>query len=225
MRRANGSPALQGVLFDMDGTLCDTEPLWMAAESAIATEFGADWSAEDAMSLVGSDLLDAGAAMVARMRLPLHPHQVVARMVAHVADEVCRLGPSWMPGATELVAECNERGIPVGMATMSYRVIADGVVAAMPVGRFDAVVTGDQVANGKPAPDAYLRAAELLAVDPAGCVAIEDSPSGAASAEAAGCLVLVVPNHVDVPITAQRRHTRSLHGVTVDDLTRALTER
>ncbi|MGH3507459.1 MAG: HAD family hydrolase [Nocardioidaceae bacterium] len=216
---------LQGVLFDMDGTLCDTEPLWAAAEASIAAEFDAAWTDEDGMSLVGFDLLHAGAVMVERMGLPLSPEQVVARMVSHVAAGVRRLGTSWMPGATDLVTECNERGIPVGLATMSYRVIAESVVAAMPTGRFDAVVTGDQVANGKPAPDAYLRAAELLDVEPAACVAIEDSPSGAASAEAAGCLVLVVPNHVDVPLTSRRRHSPSLQEVTLDDLARVLTER
>lgn len=216
---------LQGVLFDMDGTLCDTEPLWIAAETALAREFGAEWTIDDGMRLVGFDLLEAGAYMVSRLGLPLTPEEVVARMVGHVADGVRRTGISWMPGATELVAACNDRGLPVGLATMSYRPIADAVVAGMPRGAFDAVVTGDEVAQGKPAPDAYLRAAELLGIEPGACVAIEDSPSGAAAAEAAGCMVVVVPNLVDVPLGPRRAHLSSLRGVTVDDLARTLTQR
>jgi HAD superfamily hydrolase (TIGR01509 family) len=216
---------LQGVLFDMDGTLCDTEPLWVAAELSIAAEHRATWTVEDGMSLVGSDLLDAGAFMVQRMDLPLTAEEVVDRMVAHVADGVPREGATWMPGATELVAECNERGIPVGLATMSYRVIAQAVVGSMPRGRFDAVVTGDEVVRGKPAPDVYVEAARRLGVQPTRCVAIEDSPTGAAAAEAAGCLVLVVQNHVTVPLTPQRCEARSLMLVGVDALGRLLARR
>ena len=108
----------------------------------------------------------------------------------------------------------------MALVTMSYIEIAGPIAAVLP---FDAVVTGDSVTHGKPHPEPYLRAAALLGVDPGECVAIEDSGTGAASANAAGCHVLVVPNYVNVADAPRRTHLSTLAGVTPDDL-RALNQ-
>ncbi len=209
---------LQAVLFDMDGTLCDTEPAWMAAEFALAARYDAPWTREDGLRLVGNDLRDSGRYIVARMRLPISPEEVLAELVPAVIATVRSEGARWRPGAVELLAKCNSAGVPTALVTMSYADLAEAVLKALPAGRFDAVVTGETVSNGKPAPDAYLLAADLLGADSTACVAIEDSATGAASAEAAGCLVLAVPHHVHIPGGPRRRHVASLAECTIETL-------
>ncbi len=211
---------LQGVLFDMDGTLCDSEPAWMAAEHTLAERHSAEWTEVDAHHLVGADLLDAGAYIKERMGLDQTPAEIVDDLLTLVIESVGRDGVDWRPGALDLLEACNAAGIPTALVTMSYRNFAGAVVDALPRGRFDALVTGDEVAAGKPAPDPYLTAAATLGVDAESCVAIEDSPTGAASAAAAGCVVLVVPNHVDVPISGRMVERASLDGLSTDDIRR-----
>ena len=115
----------------------------------------------------------------------------------------------------DLIEALNAEGIPLALVTMSYRDIALPIAEQLP---FGAVVTGDSVTHGKPHPEPYLKAAEMLGVDPADCVAIEDSGTGANSANAAGCQVLVVPNMVNVAEAPRRTHRKTLVGMTPDDL-------
>ncbi|MDN5725310.1 MAG: HAD family hydrolase, partial [Propionibacteriales bacterium] len=122
----------------------------------------------------------------------------------------------WRPGALELLAELQERGVPCALVSASYRRMLDVVVRRLPVGRFDAVVSGDEVTHGKPHPEPYLTAAAALGVDPTQCVVIEDSGPGSASGNAAGALVLAVKNMVDIPTNDRRLHLDTLSGVTVD---------
>ncbi|MGI8433670.1 MAG: HAD family hydrolase [Nocardioidaceae bacterium] len=210
--------SLQAVLFDMDGTICDTEPAWMAAEYTIAEQHGAQWTQEDALRLVGNQLIVSGRYVKERMGLEQSAEAVVDVLLAEVTTAVRRDGVAWRPGALELLRECNEAAVPTALVTMSYTLFAEAVLTAMPFGRFDTVVTGDVVAHGKPAPDAYLQAAGALGADPARCVAIEDSPTGVASAQAAGCVVMAVPHHVDVPATAGLITRPGLVDVTLNEL-------
>jgi HAD superfamily hydrolase (TIGR01509 family) len=124
----------------------------------------------------------------------------------------------WTPGARELLDALRQAGIPVALVTMSYRRLADAVITGLPEGTFGAVVTGDVVREGKPHPEPYLRAAAQLGVDPARCVAIEDSPTGVASAEAAGCVTVVVEGVVAVAQAPGRTIVSSLAALSVDDL-------
>ena len=128
----------------------------------------------------------------------------------------------WRPGARELLAEVREANIPTALVTMSWRRFATEVVEALPAGAFDASVVGDDVERGKPHPDPYLLAAERLGVDIRKCLAIEDSPTGVASALAAGATVLAVPHHVDVPmrhdVNGRMVRRETLAGLTVADL-------
>lgn len=200
-----GPPYPSAVLWDMDGTLVDTEPYWIECEYALVDSFGGTWSDEHAHAQVGNDLIDTGRSLVAA-GVRLDPVEVVERLLDGVVERVRRRLP-WRPGAQELLEELHQLQIPCALVTMSWRRFAEAVVDNVP-GRFAALVTGDEVERPKPFPDPYLVGARLLCADPAACVAIEDSPKGVASALAAGVPTLGVVNIV--PLEARE-------GLTVVD--------
>ena len=201
----------------MDGTLVDTEPYWFEAEFELVAEFDGTWTEADALSLVGFDLLDSAHELRTRGGVRLDPVQVVEHLLDGVIRRVAEQLP-WRPGAPELLAECVAAEIPCVLVTMSWRRLADSVIAAAPAGSFVASITGDEVRNGKPDPEPYLAAAAALGLDPAHCVAIEDSPTGVASALAAGCATLGVPHVVPVPAAPGLTLVDSLVGLGVADL-------
>ena len=163
------------VLWDMDGTLVDTEPYWMACEHELVDEFGGTWSEDDARSIIGFDLIDAAVVLRDRGGVDLDPHAIVERMLDGVIARVRERVP-WRPGARRLLTELNELGVPCALVTMSWRRLVDAIIDELAPIRFQAVVTGDEVGRGKPDPEPYLLAADRLGVDAAECVAIEDSP-------------------------------------------------
>jgi HAD superfamily hydrolase (TIGR01509 family) len=205
------------VLWDMDGTLVDTEPYWMECEVELVAEHGGRWTADDAHALVGNDLTVTAAYVRRHGGVDLTDRQIIDRLSAGVADRVRRRVP-WRPGARELLHDLSVHGVPCALVTMSYRALAEAVVSALPPGRFGTLVTGDQVTNGKPHPEPYLAAAAALAVSPSACLAIEDSPTGVASAEAAGVPVLAVQHLVPIPPGPGRTVLSSLKGLTADGL-------
>ncbi len=204
------------VLWDMDGTLVDTEPYWMAAEHALVDEFGGTWTDDDARSVIGFDLLDS-AAVLRRRGVDLEAELIVERLLDDVIARV-RVRAPWRPGALQLLSALNEQAVPCALVTMSWTRLVDAVLDGLPPDSFQAVITGDAVQRGKPHPEPYLTAAEALGVDPGDCVAIEDSPTGAASAGAAGCVVVAVRNHVAIDEAPGRVVVPSLVGIGVDDL-------
>lgn len=211
--------SLRAVLWDLDGTLVDTEPYWIACEHALVAEYGGTWTAADAHSIIGFDLLDAANELRTRGGVQLDPHQIVEWLLDGVIARVERDLP-WRPGAAELLAGCAAADIPCALVTMSWRRLADAAIAAAPAGSFRTSITGDEVTNGKPDPEPYLAAAAALGVDPRDCVAIEDSPTGVASALAAGCVTLGVPHVVPVAARAGLTLLDSLVGVDVAALRR-----
>ncbi|AXT84938.1 hydrolase [Aeromicrobium sp. A1-2] len=206
--------AYAAVLWDLDGTIVDTEPLWMAAEHTLAEEHGKIWTEEDGLALVGNSLLTSGRYIRDKLESSMTPEEIVAflvgRLTAALGEHI-----DWRPGAREMIAAFEAEGVPQSLVTMSYTSIAEIVAASLP---FKAVVTGDSVSRPKPHPDPYLLAAELLGVDASQCLAIEDSGTGAASANAAGCDVIVVPHFVNVPEADRRVQIPTLAGLTPDDL-------
>ena len=190
-----GFPA--AVLWDMDGTLVDTEPYWIEAEFELVEEHGGSWSHEHALNLVGSDLLDSGRYIREHADIDVEPAQIVEQLLDKVVARVQRTVP-WRRGAAELLADLRAHGVRCGLVTMSYRRFVRPILERLPEGTFEVVVTGDAVSQGKPHPEAYLKAISLLGVSAADTLAIEDSTTGTRSAVAAGCTVLVVPNHVPV---------------------------
>lgn len=225
IRMVDGRPP-RAVLWDMDGTIVDTEPYWIAAEFDIVESHGGTWSDEHARALVGSDLLDSGRYMRLHGGVDREPAEIVEMLLDRVVAGIRREVP-WRPGARELLSDLRAVPVPTALVTMSWRRFAREVVNALPDGSFDAVVVGDDVERGKPHPEPYLLAADRLGVDPVECLAIEDSPTGVASALAAGCTVLAVPHVVDVPPSddpAVPLHVvSSLSGVGIGELAALMT--
>ena len=203
------------VLWDMDGTLVDTEPYWVEVEQELVEAHGGTWSREHAMQLVGNDLLESGRYIREHGGVDLEPEEIVELLLDGVVGHITKSVP-WRPGARELLASLRAQGMPCALVTMSYERFVAPVLAALPKGSFDVVVTGDAVSRGKPHPEPYLHAARLLGVEPGRCVAVEDSNTGARSAVAAGCVVLVVENHVPVAPGERRVFLPTLEGVTPD---------
>jgi HAD superfamily hydrolase (TIGR01509 family) len=200
------------VLWDMDGTLVDTEPYWTMAELGLAERHGGTWSPEQSLEVVGFDLIDAARFIREQMGIEPSPAQIVEEMLDDVIAQVEREVP-WRPGARELLASLAEAGVPCALVTMSWSRFVEPILAHLPDGAFAAVVTGDTVDRGKPHPEPYLTAARQLDVLASECLAIEDSDTGARSAAGAGCTVLVAPLHVAVPAGPGRVFTDSLEGL------------
>lgn len=205
------------VLWDMDGTLVDTEPYWIETEFELAERHGGSWTEEHALQLVGNDLLESGRYIREHMGIEPSPEQIVEELLDGVVARIGRRVP-WQPGARELLERLHADGVPCALVTMSYQRFVEPILAHLPAGTFATTVTGDAVAHGKPHPEPYLVAAARLGVDPADCLAVEDSPPGAASAAAAGCAVLVVPNHVEVEPGERRVFRPTLERLTTSDL-------
>lgn len=224
MSTAPPASAPAAVLWDMDGTLVDTEPYWMVAEHELVESWGGTWSHEDGLQLVGQGLWSS--ALVFQSRgVALEPQQIIDALTDRVLGQIAEHVP-WRPGARELLAEVRAAGIPTALVTMSIRRMADRIASELELElggpAFDAVVAGDEVERPKPYPDAYLRAAELLAVPIADCVAVEDSEPGVASAVASGATTFAVPFHVALPASpAYTLLPEGLAGVGLADLSAA----
>lgn len=208
----------------MDGTLVDTEQYWMAAETELMEAFGLPWSHDDALELVGSGLWD-GAAYFQAKGVDLDADTIVNRLTERVREQLEEHGVPWRPGARELLQALREASVPTALVTMSVRSMADDIVAAIPFEAFDLIVSGDSVENAKPHPEPYLTAATQLGVDIVDCVAIEDSPTGLASAHASGAIALAVPNFIPLDGLPAAALWPTLDGTTVDDVAALLTIR
>ncbi|MBX3103883.1 MAG: HAD family phosphatase [Cryobacterium sp.] len=184
------------VLWDLDGTLLDTEPYWMIAEANLVHEFNGTWSESDGLELVGSGLLSTAKKLQSRGVL-LEPDEIVRRLTESVLWQSQASIP-WRPGALELLLQVRESGTPTALVTMSMRPMASFVANSSATTLFDVLVTGEDVQNPKPFPDAYLLAANQLGVDPGECIVLEDSIPGIISAKQAGTKVIGVPAHVDL---------------------------
>lgn len=209
------------VLFDMDGTLIDTEPLWMESEFELVAEHGGTWTHADALSIVGFGLRSA-ARVLREHGVDLEVDDLVHELSERVAHRLGQAALPWRPGAKELLVECRAEGIPTALVTMSWRKLTDAAVAGMMAGGvddpFDVTICGDEVPASKPEPDPYLLAAAKLGVDPSQCLAIEDSPTGTASACAAGCRTIGVAAHAPLEARPGLTVLPTLDGVTLDGL-------
>jgi HAD superfamily hydrolase (TIGR01509 family) len=199
----------------MDGTIVDTEPYWMAAETELVTAHGGSWSHEDAVQLVGSGLWHSAEVLRAH-GVDLEPDEIIETLTTMVLSRV-ELEVPWRPGARELLEELAARDIPTALVTMSIRRMAVQIAEGLPT-PFRVIVAGDDVENSKPHPEPYLRAAELLGVRAEDCIAIEDSAPGVASAVAAGSVVIGIPLHGRIPESSDHTVWPTLDGRGVDAL-------
>jgi HAD superfamily hydrolase (TIGR01509 family) len=201
----------------MDGTLVDTEPYWIRAETELVESYGGTWTHEDALGVIGAGLWTSAEALRAH-GVQLSGDEVVDWLTNRVREQLTTSGVPWRPGSRELLAAVREAGIPTALVTMSVRPMAEQIVAEIPFDAFDLLVTGDEVDNPKPHPEAYLTAARGLGVVPSDAIAIEDSVSGITAAIAAGTIAVGVPHIVPLPTGADRTIWPTLVGRTVDDL-------
>lgn len=201
----------------MDGTLVDTEPYWMKAETDIVAEYGGVWTHDDCLTLVGAGLWNSARALQER-GVDLDADVIVARLTAQVESQVVSDGAPWRPGAVELLRALREHGVKTALVTMSVRSLAEQVAAQLPFDGFDLLVTGDAVQHPKPHPDAYLTAARLLGVEPSATVAIEDSLPGVASAVASGANVIAVPHVLAIPQSEDHVLWNTLEGRGLHDI-------
>ncbi|WP_424117583.1 HAD family hydrolase [Rothia mucilaginosa] len=195
MTTTNTFPA--AILFDHDGTLVDTEPVWAAAKVALTAEFGGTWTEQDTLDCLGLSMqftLD-------RLRergVNLPDEEINDRLVAKVRETLAQQPVEFLPGIERFLSEVREAQIPAAVVTNATTSVARRTADAAPEGTFSVIIGNDETTHPKPNPQPYLLAAERLGVDPTQCVAIEDSPSGVRSATAAGMRVIVVPGELEV---------------------------
>ena len=208
---------LAAVLFDMDGLLVDTEPLWFETETEVMARLGAPWSVEDQEQLLGGSMERTVGYLLAKATRAASPAEIARWMMEGMLKRAAEGRIVVRPGARELIAAVAAAGVPYALVTSSEREFADAVLVGTGF-RFPVTVTADDVARTKPDPEPYRLAAKLLDADPSSCVALEDSPNGVASATAAGCRVVAVPSLLPIPSVPGRLVVSSLREVTLETL-------
>lgn len=208
---------LQAVLFDMDGLLVDTEPLWFEVETAVMARLGGHWSHEDQGKLVGGSLQATLDYLLGKATRPV-PRDVLARWM--LDDMVAKVRTSPViprPGALDLLGAVKAAGVPYALVTSSERVIMEAIFQSTGLS-FPVTVCAEDVTRIKPDPEPYLLGTKLLAADPGCSIVLEDSPNGVTSAETAGCRVVAVPNVVPIPPAPGRVVVSSLADLTLTQL-------
>ncbi|MGE2737009.1 HAD family hydrolase [Mycolicibacterium vaccae] len=213
---------MRAVLWDMDGTLVDSEKLWDISLQALYRRLGGVLTPEVRASTVGGSSETVIGIVYADLGLDPDPAAMAesAKWLHDYTGELFADGLPWCPGAREMLDALAAEQTPMALVTNTLRELTERALDSIGREYFSVTVCGDEVPTGKPAPDPYLRAAQLLGEEPTACLAVEDSVTGAAAAEAAGCAVLVVPNEVPVPGGPRRWQVDSLTDVGVADLRR-----
>ena len=180
-------------MFDLDGVLIDSEPVWEQVRREVVASRGGHWDADTQDRLMGMSTGEWSRYLSCDLGVKLSPTAVAGLVIAEMAARYREHLPL-MPGAVEAVERLAFRW-PLGLASSAPRSLIETVLDTASLrGFFAAVLSTEEVARGKPAPDVYLSVAELLRVPPGECAAVEDSSNGLRSAAAAGCAVIAVPH-------------------------------
>ena len=203
------------VLFDLDGLLIDSEPVWFEVEHAVVTRLGGVWAHADQAACIGGTIDRTCAYILERIGPVIEATELANELVVTMAARLRESLPL-RDGAAELLDGLRDRAVPLGLVTSSYRLIVDAALDAVGHERFLVTVSGEDITHGKPHPEPYLKACAGLSVDPAHVVVLEDAPYGVMSAEAAGCVAVAVPEVAAIEPTPRRPVLRSLREADVD---------
>jgi HAD superfamily hydrolase (TIGR01509 family) len=208
---------IEAIVFDLDGVLIDSEPVWDRARRAVVAETGGRWRPNATRAMMGMSAPEWSGYLHDELSVPLAPKEIDDRVIEHLLASYEK-GLPLLPGAVEAV-----RGLAavwrLGLASSANRAVIDAVLAASGLARcFAVTVSGEEVSRGKPAPDVYLAATERLGADPGRSAAVEDSSNGLRSAAAAGMAVIAVPNRT-FPPTSDALGLASLTVDSLDELT------
>jgi HAD superfamily hydrolase (TIGR01509 family) len=206
------------VLFDMDGTLVDSEKVWDIALNELAERAGGRLSNEARLAMIGSSMGRSMQLLRDDLGQPDRDEAADVEWLTNRVFELFGSGLIWRPGAVELLHAVRAAGLPTALVTSTGRKLVEVALDTLGRDNFDAVVCGDEVTRPKPDPEPYVTAAALLGVPIEACVAIEDSPTGLASAVASGAVVLAVPAELELPETDGVHLRESLAGVDLDYL-------
>ncbi len=190
---------LAAVLFDMDGTLIDTEKVWDVALRELAARYGGILSDQARTDMLGSSTELTMRLLSEDLGRPDLDRIEGGEWLNNRVSEVFADGVPWRPGAQDLVAAVRAAGVPTALVTNTKRALVDVALRTLGAANFDILACSDEVRFTKPHPEHYRAAASALGAEPRHCVAIEDSPAGIASARAAGCAVVAIPN--EIPLT------------------------
>lgn len=210
-----GEPTLTAVLWDMDGTLVDTEPLWGQATYALAREMGRELTPELREETVGGSTINTVRICAAHAGITLDAASTQSWIdwMSRTVSQLLAADLPWRPGVPELLADLSNAGIPQALVTNTARNLADVALRSIGSTHFRFTLCGDEVATGKPAPDIYLEAARRMDTPPENCLVFEDSTTGMRAAQAAGCTVVGVPTDAGTQIPAGVPTLHQLVGV------------
>ncbi len=193
----------------MDGTLIDSEPLWLVAETELMADYGYAWTKTDQADCLGGPLDRLGRYMHDLAGKAESPEFFTESLISLMADKL-RKGAVLMDGGDELLQLCSDWKIPVALVTASPRVLVDAVLEHLPTHPFDISVSSSDVSKTKPDPEGYLKAADLLGVDISNCLILEDSLTGVNAASASGGYVIAIPHLVEIDESERVRVVRSV---------------
>lgn len=213
----------RAVLWDMDGTLLDSEKLWDVAMAELAGELGVTMTVELRQSTLGNSMVGALGKLFAAAGVaePDRDHDRWAQWLRDRVAELFSDGIPWRPGADAALDTVAALGIPMILVTNTERGLTERALPTIGKHRFADTFCGDEVEHGKPAPDLYIAAARAAGAQPSQFLAIEDSPTGAEAATAAGCPTLVVPSDAVVPDGPGRTFRDGLVGLDIADIVAA----
>jgi HAD superfamily hydrolase (TIGR01509 family) len=213
---ATPTPArVAAVLFDMDGLLIDSEPVWYDVETAVVERLGGVWTPADQAACIGGTMSASCRYIIERTGSSVSVEALSEEMVDEMVVRFRRSLPLH-DGALALLDALRERGVPLGLVSSSYRRLMDAALDTLGADRFEVTVAGDEVTHGKPDPEPYLTACRRLGVEPSRSVVLEDALTGVRSAEAAGCIVVAVPSVAPIDAAPGRHVMASLQAVTAD---------